>query len=193
MFFCFRCRDRDFAVIKRNVNHHDRVYLIKEFAELFLTAPVKRTYSVVLVETDQVIDLKSWWPRFYKKNVISEETRGRNTPKEDKKHFKISQFKQFTHSEDHPGVVVARDYIDSIVPHTYNLRNTNISPISRMPTAVAYPKDYLPINHKKMADLRKFQPYLPQEEEVQKFYKEIFSWETYNGGDNEEEDLDDED
>ncbi|XP_046666325.1 uncharacterized protein LOC124358073 [Homalodisca vitripennis] len=57
--------DRDFSVIKRKVRRCDRVYTVKEYAEMFLSASLKNEFYVVLPESEDILNFKDWWPAFF--------------------------------------------------------------------------------------------------------------------------------
>ncbi|KAG8322143.1 hypothetical protein J6590_029840 [Homalodisca vitripennis] len=114
-------------------------------------------------------------------DVKIKKTRGKDIPRDNKIPFGISNFMHFTHSDSKPGVVLAREYIDVIQCHTLLIRNSNRNLL--LPSEKIYSKGYIPINKKKINDILKFRPYLPENEEVQSFYEAIFAWETYDGND----------
>lgn len=180
--------DRDFAMVKKKLRKCDRVFTLKQYAELILSSSAKQKFLVVLVESDDVIDVSRWWPKFFKKMVLSEETRGKEIPKEQKVRLRISKFMHFSHHASAPFVIKARTYIDGLQVQTFNVRNPTPDPLT-MPIDVAYPKGFIPINSKKMDDLKKFQEYIPQEEEIKSFYDTVYSWETINREENEEVDM----
>ncbi|KAG8294940.1 hypothetical protein J6590_091588 [Homalodisca vitripennis] len=111
-----------------------------------------------------------------------QETRGKDVPKEKKVSFKISNFMQFSHSHENPGIVKAKDFIDGVTEHTFDIKNTNRNRLN-LPTQKAYQEDCVPINKKKMDDLEKLKSYLPDDEQIKMFYDKIFSWKTVNKGD----------
>ncbi|KAG8260325.1 hypothetical protein J6590_040003 [Homalodisca vitripennis] len=89
---------------------------------------------------------------------------------------------QFSHSHENPGIVKAKDFIDGVTEHTFDIKNTNRNRLN-LPTQKAYQEDCVPINKKKMDDLEKLKPYLPDDEQIKMFYDKIFSWKTVNKGD----------
>lgn len=103
--------DRDFAVLKRKIKKTDRIYILKDYIELILTSNRKNEYLVIVPESKDIINFKSWWP---KKNMLSIESVGKSVPKEQKVNFKISKFMHFSHSSTHENKVLACSYIDGL-------------------------------------------------------------------------------
>lgn len=85
--------------------------------------------------------------------MLSNESLGKNIPRDQKITFKISNFRHFIHSSDHDGIVITKEYIDGLQEHSFRLRNSNKDVIS-LPTRKAYPEGHIPINIKKMQDLK---------------------------------------
>lgn len=167
--------DRDFAVLKRKIKRQDRIFTIKEYAELILASSTKKSFTVILPTSKDIIEYKKWWPIFYKRNMLSVETIGRNVSKENKVSLKISKYCYFLHSIEMPGLLQAKPYIGGLLGDTFMLRNSNRQDLF-LPSKHAYPKGKIPINKKKMADLLKLETYLPQKRRVQNFYKQIYKW-----------------
>lgn len=170
--------DRDFALLKKNIKKCDRVYTIKEYVELIVTSSRKGVFSVVVPNSEDIIDFKKWWPQFFKRNMLSTETTGTSVPKDQKIHLKPSQFMHYTYSSNTPGLVVARNYINGAVLHHFRLLKPKANNLS-LATHFAYPEGRIPINNKKIDDIRKLMNYIPHEDEIQDFYKEILAWPTY--------------
>lgn len=174
--------DRDFATLKRKIKKFDRVYMLKEYVELFITSSQKNNFSVYLMDSDNTIikDYKKWWPKFYRKNCLSQGSYARDVPKENKQPFTISFFNHFTHNEDTKGYVVARPFINGFVQHTFHL---SYSKVAAFPSQLAYPDKKIPIKKKKMATLKKFRRFLQDVhvEGAQAFYEELFQWPTVDG------------
>lgn len=166
--------DRDFSIVKRKLRKHDRFSTIHEITELVITSSKSNKFIVKEVQTDDIINFKDWWPTFYKKNSISEETSSRSTPRSGKVHFNISTFSQYTYDADKKGCVEASQYIDGAIKHTFKLRQSGKSPV--LPSAVAYPLGKVPIKAKKLQDVRKCMAFV--EEEYQEFYNSILLWPT---------------
>lgn len=166
--------DRDFAIIKRQLKKFDRIYSLREITENVIKSSRENKFMVTLVETEKIFDYKSWWKLYYKKSVVSEETRPRAVPKDEKQHFGISSFMHFSFNKDLPGTVVARKFIQGIVAHTFRLRQGLQTPILNLNPA--HPGGQVPIKQNKVLDIRKLMPYVP--EEHQDFYNEILGWPT---------------
>lgn len=145
--------DRDFSVLKRKIRKTDRIYTLKEYAELMLHSSKKNDFLVVMPESCEVVDYKNWWPNYYKKNMVSEETSGRHVPRDQKCLFKISKFLQFTHSGTAKNKVQARTFIDGLTVQTFSLKNSNKNELV-LPEALAYPDGCVPINKKKLKTLK---------------------------------------
>ncbi|PSN53375.1 hypothetical protein C0J52_03822 [Blattella germanica] len=167
--------DRDFSMVKRKIRKMDRIYLLKEYAELIIESSKKMNFEVKIAKTEEVLNFKEWWPQFYRKNAISVETQGRATHRNNKQHFHVTQFMQFCYSHETVGVVKVRSFIDGAEEHTFQLTEPSVIPPS--PMSQAY-QDNIPINEKKMHDLRRFLPFLPKEEIIQNFYSDIYNWST---------------
>lgn len=129
--------DRDFGSIKRLLRKTDRIYTPDEYAELMLKASKCGRFTVYHLTSDDVLSFKKWWPKSYKKMTNSDETSGRNVPKENKQPFKVSKYKQFLYNKDTPGKLVAGEYIGGIATSTFTLLKTANPP--ELPTEKAYP------------------------------------------------------
>lgn len=166
--------DRDFSVVKRKIKKVDRIYTMKEYAELLLhSTNITDKFLVKMVDTADIKDLNSWWPNHYKRNVNSTETMARNVPRESKQKFNISTFKEFEYSAESKGEVKAKTFIGGLQQHTFSLKKTQTTP--DLPTTPAYTAK-VPINRKKIDDLKKFKNYIP--EDFNEFYSELFDWPT---------------
>lgn len=139
--------------------------------------------TVTLVDTDMIIDYSSWWPTFYKKTVVSNETG--HLPREEKQSLVISKFYYFQYSKFEKGIVKASMFITTGAfqdLHTFNLKKAQCL---SLPDTKAYPKGFVPIKTKKIADLRKLYDYIPSQH-IQ-FYDEILAWETTEGPDEDDQ------
>ncbi|KAK9873779.1 hypothetical protein WA026_002135 [Henosepilachna vigintioctopunctata] len=67
----------------------------------------------------------------------SDESSGRNVPKENKQPFKVSKYKQFLYNKDTPGKLVASEYIGGIATSTFTFLKTANPP--ELPAEKAYP------------------------------------------------------
>lgn len=102
-----------------------------------LKASKSGRFTVYHLTSDDVLSFKKWWPKSYKKMTNSDETSGRNVPKENKQPFKVSKYKQFLYNKDTPGKLVASEYIGGIVTSIFTLLKTANPP--ELPTEKAYP------------------------------------------------------
>lgn len=121
------------------------------------------------------MDFKLWWPEYYKKNCISKETIGRNTTKDRKVHFGISNHHQYTYNGRYKGYVKAKDFIDGLMLQTFDLGRRNHVPDS-FPAKQAYEQGFVSLKSVKHVDLTKVLTYVP--EEHQQFYQEILGHPT---------------
>lgn len=166
--------DRDFAVVKRVIKRYDRVYSVREYMRFIIAAANNNRFRVCLVKASDILDFKRWWIAYYKKNTLSIESMGKNVPKNDKRSFKISTYREFYYSQKLPGVIKARNFIDGLLEDTFDL-NVN----SKTPTPLQFPKNIanptgVPINKNKIEDLKQFAQYIPPR--YMKFYQRIFQW-----------------
>lgn len=113
--------DRDFALVKKNLRKYDRISTVHQITELIVTSSTKKydKFSVKEVETTDILDFKTWWPKLYKKTCISEESK--KLPRNERVNFNISTFACFKYSSELKGQVQAYQYIDGLVSHTFIL------------------------------------------------------------------------
>lgn len=169
----FLPNDRNFAAIKRVIRRHDRIYTPMEYTEMIVHSTRQSEFSVKMVDSREIKDFKSWWPRFYKKQCLSIESLGRAVPRNQKQSFQISSFCHFVYLSSNPGILKAMECIDDgFISHHFRLSVTN----NVVPGAkdLAYPAGKVPINHKKISNIRDLAKYVP--EEKQTFYEEILNW-----------------
>lgn len=171
--------DRDFGLIKKKITQHDRIFSIHQYTELVVKSSAKNHFTVKEIATDDVLDFKNWWTKYYKKQSLSLETNKRGVPRNQKRSFSISQFHYFLHQSSKPGYLVASEYLNSFIYHTFPLhmpRNYERIPLE-LPHTKAYPEGNVPILETKIGHLQKMLPYI--EEEFQEFYSNIIScWPT---------------
>lgn len=91
--------DRDFAVIKRKIKTVDHIFTLDEYPSLIRSSTKNDRFKVLIMDASSILDFKSWWPKHYKKMMLSVESSGRNVPKNEKFTLKISQFMHFSHSD----------------------------------------------------------------------------------------------
>lgn len=164
--------DRDFGLIRRQLNKHERFYTLDEYIKIISKASNNpQKFSIVEVTKDFIFDFNNWWSNFYKKKCLSVESYGKNVSQDKKKPFTISAFHHITIP---PGQeIICREFIDGLITHTYRLRNTNkeINPVEQK----AYLKK-LPINQKKMTDIKNTLKFIP--DMYMDFWGEISEWPT---------------
>ncbi|KAJ8868289.1 hypothetical protein PR048_029805 [Dryococelus australis] len=152
--------------------------MVKEYTEIMLIYSNKQAFLAILIaDSTEIIDFKSWWPLYFKKTMFSAESAGRSIPKDGRVTLQPSKFMHFSHASISPGVVVVKDYVYGLLTRTFHIRNTWKEMIA-LPATTAYPDVKRPILKQKMEDLRKLSIYLPQDVNVQQFYQEIFHWST---------------
>ena len=178
--------DRDFAVMKRKLERYDRVYTVHQITELIITFSITGKFTVKEVATEDIIDFQKWWPTFYKKSCISEETRGKKVPAKDKISFGISSLMHFTYGTS-LSVTVCRPFIDGLMVQTYKMLQV-VDRIVEFPQNVCYPLGNVSIKRVKLQDIRKLMQYVP--DEFSGFYDELMSWPTTDEANDGEEEHD---
>ncbi|XP_063219220.1 uncharacterized protein LOC134529249 [Bacillus rossius redtenbacheri] len=169
--------DRDFALVKRVLKKTDRYYVPMEVCQLITSAGVPGKFTVNMVTSDDVLDFKNWWPSHYKKTCLSLESQSKAVPRSQKQDFAVSRFVEFQYNSRHKGTVVASEFIGGLVSHTFVLRQSSDKSLNpTIPVQKAYPAKNVPINAKKIIDLKKVLRYVPGEH--RDFYDEIIQWPT---------------
>lgn len=169
--------DRDFRVFKRNIKKFDRLFVPMDYCSII--ARSKKNVTVKMVSTDNILDFSKWWPPLYKKTVLSDDSKGKNVSRDQKVSFTPSQFYEFIYSSEHPGKVTTRPYINSFVKHTFDLHQGSQHTISMSSIPVAYPAGNVPINSKKLENIRQVVKYVnPEDDEAQTFYEKMLQWPT---------------
>lgn len=164
--------DRDFGIIKRTLKRHDRIYDLHKYTELIISSSLQRKFTVNEIQTDQILDFKSWWPQYYKKNSASVETI--NLRKDDKVSFTISKFHHMRYDSEKPDCIQASEFINGMVWHTFSLEH----PRRKKNTPVEFPKakaylTQLPIVATKVEHLKTLLQWV--DEEYKAFYEEIIN------------------
>lgn len=95
---------------------------------------------------------------------------GKNTPKDRKIHFGISNHHQYTYDKRFKSYIEAREFIDGFMLHTFDLGRKNHIP-DNFPSRRAFEQGFVPIKSIKHVDLTKVLAYVPQE--YQQFYQDI--------------------
>lgn len=165
--------DRDFGALKRRLRKTDRIYTPQQYGELFSEASKSERFTIHHATTDDILSFKAWWPPHYKKTAFSDDTMGRGIPKNQKKSFMISTFKEFEYNSNEKGKVVCKEFISGLVESTFSLGKTKTAPA--LPSAKAYPAGHVRINEKKIQDVKKLKDYVVGYEA---FYDEILNWPT---------------
>lgn len=168
--------DREFGVYKRAIKRHDRIYTPKQYVEIMANS--KQNVTIQMVNTDQILNFDSWWPELYKKSCISEETSTSKVSQKNKQYFTPSLYQEFLYSSDETGIVKASLHIGGLVQHTFVLGKPRLKTNFALNPAKAYPEDKVPINDKKIDDVRQLFKYVEHSEECQQFYLDILSWPT---------------
>lgn len=137
-----------------------------------------------VVESEDVLNFHDWWPKFYKRSCLSDDSCGKDVRKSDKVRFMISKVHHFSH--EIKGKVDCKEFIGSIMPSkTFTLR----MPVKSCQTSLDFPKEAaynnkLAINIKKMDNLKSLINYIPQE--FRDFYEEIYEWPTTTAADDDD-------
>lgn len=182
--------DRDFGTVKRKIRRHDRIFSPEEYENLIISSSTTNKFDVKHITSQDVASFKTWWPTFFKKKVLSVRSVGKAVPKEEKVSFAVNQFYEFSFNHAEPGVIVAKPYIDSIIEERFLLLKTLQK--DSLPLAIPYPvnspayQGKIPINSKKIEDIKKLQQYIP--DKYKPFYDEICKWPTVNADEMPEED-----
>lgn len=169
----FLPNDRDFGVIKRKIKKCDRIYVPAEYYDIMSKA--NPNFSVFLLSTREVMDFSKWWPTYYKKTCLSDESFGRHVPKENKHSFSPSTYMSFEYAMNKKGVIVTKEFIDGLRQNTFQVTRNKALEIS-LPDQKAYPLGCTPINPKKIANIKQVRSSILQQH--MPFYEEIFRWST---------------
>ena len=88
-------------------------------------------------------------------------------------------FTHFSYSSEEPGIVKAFEYIDGFTSHKFRLGTSNLVQLPQNP---AYPLGKVPINSKKLENIRQLFTYIP--ENFKDFYNDLSSWPTNENEEN---------
>ncbi|KAL4708423.1 hypothetical protein ACJJTC_019659 [Scirpophaga incertulas] len=163
--------DRNFGTAKRLIRRRDRIYVPNEYNNLISAAKI-RGFSVKPVSSNEILDFKNSWQQCFKKTCKSLD---KTTT------FKISQYRSFEYSSSHKGYLTCSEFIDGFVKATFLLQKP--STIPKIPETLAYVTK-IPINEKKMNDIKKIIQYIP--DEFKDFYNLILTWPTTRSESEEE-------
>lgn len=165
--------DRNFSVIKRAVRKLDRIYSPGQYQELIRTAKKRfPPFEVKRVQRDSILNFKDWWPQYFKKTCKDLHKTGQT--------FNLSKYRHLKFAEEEAGIVKASTYIGGLLFGAFKL---NKQPRVIIPTQKAY-DSRIPINYKKLQDLKKIVHYVP--EEYRQFYEELTQWPTTNATESDE-------
>ncbi|XP_050314378.1 uncharacterized protein LOC126748889 [Anthonomus grandis grandis] len=167
--------DRDFGLVKRKLNRIDRLYTPMEVCEVICNAAKGQKFTVEMVDTDDVLNFKNWWSKYYKKTCFSLESSARSIPRSKKESFAVSTFMEFRYNHERKGTVEALKYIDGVQKSSFLLKIPDAG-IVQLANERAYPGEKIPINIKKINDIRKVTGYIP--ENFMDFYEKILGWPT---------------
>lgn len=91
--------DRDFDIIRRKLRSEERYYTLDEVVELIMkSSKIDSKFSVIKMNVNDFIDFHSWWPKYYKKTCLSDDSYGKNVPRNQKRTFAISTYREMTFS-----------------------------------------------------------------------------------------------
>ncbi|CAH1110441.1 unnamed protein product [Psylliodes chrysocephalus] len=151
----------------------DTYVKVGEYEDLIVSSSISNNFDVKHVTHVDVASFKQCWPDFFKKKVLSTRCFGKQVPKEDKVNFTINSFYEFSFNSENLGVIFAKQYIGSFVGERFLLLKTlqrNI-PTIMVPDPQNFPvyQGKIPINVKKIEDIKKLQQYIPDK------YKEFYT------------------
>lgn len=172
----FMPNDRDFGIIRRKLRKQERYYTVKEVINLIMSSSQKKNkFNVKCMKREDFVDYNTWWPKFYKKTCLSEDSYGKNVPKDKKVTFALTKYQEFRFNKNNPRTVECMVTIGGIRADSFNLRNTQVN--LELPKEPAY-NGKLPINALKMEDIRKTLVYIT--EENKQFWEEILLYPIKN-------------
>nr|CAI5832624.1 unnamed protein product [Callosobruchus analis] len=159
--------DRDFGILKKLIRRCDRIYIPEEYQEVIASCRKNNSFTFKEITYKYIIDFKNWWPTSYKKTASMIQRPGGSTET-----FTILKYRQFVYDSSSPGYVTTYEYIDGFISYTFKLLKQN-KPSPALPEVQAY-QEPVPINHKKIVDIKKVMKYIHGE--TLEFYYHITSW-----------------
>lgn len=166
--------DRNFSVIKRAVRKLDRIYSPGQYQELIKTAKKRfPPFEVKRVHRDSILNFKDWWPQYFKKTCKDLHKTGQM--------FNLSKYRHLKYAAEEVGIIKASSYIGGLLFSAFKL---NKQPRVIISTQKAYNSE-IPINNKKLEDLKKIVHYVP--EEYRQFYEELTQWPTTNAAESDDD------
>lgn len=169
----FLPNDQDFGVMKRKIKKCDRIYVPGEYYDIMSKA--NPSFSVFLLSTREVMNFSKWWPTYYKRTCLSDESFGRHVPNKNKQSFSPSTYMSFEYDRNKKGVIVTKQFIDGLIRHTFNVVRNKAMEIS-LPDTQAYPLGHVSINPKKIENIKQVRNSILQQH--MPFYEKIFRWPT---------------
>lgn len=152
-----------------------------EYLEMIISSSSKNRFTVHLIDGSHIQDFKTWWPKVYRKNSISQETSSRSIPRSQKESYNISKYHFYKFCRDNgKGVVMTRVYIGGLETNTFSLLLPAITSVE-LPLQPAYPLEKIPISAKKMKHVQKCAKFVSEDPGVQEFWQEIVEWEVNEG------------
>ena len=164
--------DRDFGIIRRKLKKLERYYETDEVINLINSSSnIPGKFNVKKMSFEDFIDYGAWWPKFYKRTCLSNDSYGKKVLKSNKITFSISKYCEMSVSSDEPAEIECSMHIAGLISDIFRLRNT-IGDFE-LPTNKAY-SAVLSINHLKIVDIKKTLVYIPVEK--LRFWNEITLW-----------------
>ena len=117
------------------------------------------------------MDFKAWWPKFFKKTCLSNDSYGKDVHRDSKRSFSLSKYHHLCFSYEAPFEVNCGINVRGLLVDDYRLRNT--IPNLQLPDKQAY-SGRRPINIRKMEDIKKSLAYVPQEKWG--FWNDVITW-----------------
>ena len=63
--------DRDFALIKKTIRKQDRIYSMRQYSGMIMNSrKTQNAFQVKIIEHENIIDVKEWWPHFKKNRQL---------------------------------------------------------------------------------------------------------------------------
>lgn len=170
--------DRDFGVIKRSLRKIDRIYSIHEYTEIIIKSSKNNKFVVKEVSTADILNWKDWWPSYYKKTCLSNESV--RCPRNEKQSFSISKMHHIIHDKKLCGHILASEFINSFLQHHFKLAMPNKTCNLKLPVMKAYVEDKVPILETKVKHLKLLVRWVTEEHKL--FFEDIIkNWKTKKG------------
>ena len=150
--------DQDFNTAKRLIRKMDRIYTLKQFAELIIGGSAAGNFQLTMVNSEMILDFKNWTQINYKKTGVTASIETRNKPRNEKVFLQVQKYHYFQFMATTPGVVVSKIFISDAMVYTFNLRKLEVT---GWPTQVY--DSPLAIKKSKRSNLLKLLKYIPTE------------------------------